>query len=441
MVFDNWFGKRQKRKKITVVDPGIPFGRYSDNNKSVDKVNRWNEAEELFKEDKYVESLDAFFQYLRDDQQGNAVFEKNGTGGSFQLYQGSKVVRGHFNEKEFQARVTLAAMPEPSIPVMRRLLEMNFHLHYCRYSLEDGVICMRFDTDIRTANPNKLYYGLKELATKADKQDDLLVHEFASLQPLDTEHVQDIPASEKEIKYEFMQKWLNKTLESVRELDPDKFAGGIAYLLLTVTFRIDYLISPEGKLMSQLEKIVEKYYRKDEKPTTERNQQMIEGLQKLRNKSREEVFPSMFRSRHSFSIVSPQNHKTIADTLNNAMQNMYWYRDNNYQAVANEVMEYGLAYCQFSYSLPKPLNDLYRLFMKINHADYFTALGFEPTLYQLAGNRFETDAITEEIESVLNTWKAKYPKLQFNTAKLRYESLVAFNQSYLNEIIQLNFES
>ena len=40
---------------------------------------------------------------------------------------------------------------------------------------------MRFDSDIETANPSKLYYGLKELATKADKQDDLLVQDFTRL--------------------------------------------------------------------------------------------------------------------------------------------------------------------------------------------------------------------------------------------------------------------
>ena len=57
-------------------------------------------------------------------------------------------------------------------------------------------VCMRFDSEIKTANPNKLYYGLKELATKADKQDDLLVEEFSLLEALDTEHI--IPITNRE---------------------------------------------------------------------------------------------------------------------------------------------------------------------------------------------------------------------------------------------------
>ena len=59
---------------------------------------------------------------------------------------------------------------------------------------------MRFDSDIETANPNKLYYGLKELSTKGDKQDDLLVQDFTSLQTIDTEHIIEVPPEEKEDK-------------------------------------------------------------------------------------------------------------------------------------------------------------------------------------------------------------------------------------------------
>lgn len=38
------------KKKAEEPEPDIRFGRYSDNNKSVAKVERWNEAESLFKE-------------------------------------------------------------------------------------------------------------------------------------------------------------------------------------------------------------------------------------------------------------------------------------------------------------------------------------------------------------------------------------------------------
>ena len=96
---------------------------------------------------------------------------------------------------------------------------------------------MRFDSDIATANPNKLYYALKELATKADKQDDQLVQDFSSLQSLDTDPAEQIPAAELETKFAFMHKWISETLNYIQTLDADKFSGGISYLLLVLSFQ------------------------------------------------------------------------------------------------------------------------------------------------------------------------------------------------------------
>jgi hypothetical protein len=436
MVFDKLFAWRKKKKIV----PDVSFGRYSDNNKTVEKVNRWTDGDTLSKQQNYHESLDAFFEYLRDDDQQNVVYERNQKEGRFHFYQGSKIVRGEFNEDHLQAQVTLARMPQPSVAVMRRLLEMNFNLYYSRYALDGDRLCMRFDSEIKTANPNKLYYGLKELATKADKQDDLLVDEFTLLEPLDTEHIITIPETEKEVKFNFLHKWITETLDYINTVDAEKFSGGIAYLLLALCFRIDYLITPEGKLLHDLEKIVDIYYRKDEKPIVDKNIGMIEGFKKMQERSQDQVYPFLFRSKHVFSIVSPQNHKTVSDAIVNAAQNMIWYRDNNHPFIANKVLEYGFSFCQYSYSLPKPLSDLFGLFMHVNYGDYFTALGFSETVYDPLLNRFDEEAIEEQVEEIIETWKKKYHRLHFKIKSLRYDSLVSFNYSFTNEISNMNFD-
>ena len=152
-MFDKLFGWG-KKKPAEAQEPAVVFGRYSDNNKPLAKVNRWTDADNFFKEKKFPESLDAFFDYLRDDKAGNVVYERNGTEGSFELSQGSKIVRGSFNGSQVNAEVTLARMPQPSIPVMRRLLEMNFSLYYCRYAMDTDRLCMRFDSEAATASPS-----------------------------------------------------------------------------------------------------------------------------------------------------------------------------------------------------------------------------------------------------------------------------------------------
>jgi len=434
----NWTKKKEGEE---LVEPDIQFGRYSDNNKPVEKVDRWNEADTLFKEKKYYESIAAFFDYLRDEGADNVIHKQEGNKGTFYFYQGSKIIRGFYNEERLEAEVALASMPAPSVPVMRRLLEMNFTLYYTRYALNEDRLTMMFDSDIITANPSKLYYGLKELATKADKQDDLLVQDFTSLKAVDTEHIREIPVAEKEVKYRHMQKWIKETLDLIETVDADKYSGGIAYLLLALAYRIDFLLVPEGRLLLDLEKIVDIYFRKDDRPVSEKNAEMIDEFHKLQAKTKEEVYPHLFRSKYTFSIVTPQTHKTIADAIYNANQNIGWYKDNKHPHIAARISEYGIAYCQYSYSLPRPLTELFQLFMMVNYPDFFKELGFKTSYYNSDTKEFNKEAITQSIESIQEHWKPKYPDFKFPVDKLKFDDMVSFNQTFTSEIEFLNLES
>ncbi len=420
--------------------PDIPFGRYSDNNKPVAKVTRWTDADNLFKEKKYTDSLDAFFEYLRDDTLQNVVYERNGAEGRFEFYQGSKIIRGNFTQEELKAEVTLARMPQASVPVMRRLLEMNFNLYYSRFALENERLCMRFDTEIETATPSKLYYGFKELAIKADKQDDLLVQDFSMLQTADSEHINTTPQAEKEIKVEYLHKWIQQTLDTISPLDADKFSGGIAYSLLALIYRIDYLLTPEGKLLSDLEKIAAIYFKKDERPVIEKNRDMIEEFKKLKAKPKEEIFNYLFRSKYTFAIVAPQQYKAIAESIHGANQNMVWYRDNNHPFIAAQICEYGISYCQYSYSLPRAITELFHLYIMVNYPDYFAALGYTTLYYDAVKNKFDSTKIVDKIKSIQQFWKDKYPFMDFKTQNLRFDSLVNFDLTFTNEMEFLNME-
>ncbi len=436
-MFDKLFGRKKKEEPLP--GPEISFGRYSDNNKPVHKVNRWTDADKLFKEKKYRESMDAFFEYLRDDTQQNVVYERNGAEGRFHFYQGSKIVRGNFNNELLKAEVTLARMPQPSVPVMRRLLEMNFNLYYSRFALDHDRLCMRFDSDIETASPSKLYYGLKELSTKADKQDDLLVQDFTILETTDSEHITTLPEQEREVKYEYLQKWIKQTLDAIGSVDSDKLSGGIAYLLLVLIYKIDYLIAPEGKMLHELELITGIYFKKDDRPVTEKNRDMIAAFKQLQVKPKQEIFSYLFRSKYTFAIVAPQQYKTIAESIHGANQSLAWYRDNNYPFIATQIAEYGIAYCQYTYSLPKVIAELFHLYMMINYSDYFTALGYT-RYYDSNKNQFASAGIIERIRKILTKWKDKYPLLEFKTQNLRFDNLVNFDLTFTTEIELLNTE-
>ncbi|MBZ4189203.1 YbjN domain-containing protein [Niabella beijingensis] len=436
--FLNWV--RGKEEPAAEGNPSIDFGRYSDNNKVSSKVRRWKEADNLFKEKNYAASVDAFFDYLKDDTVQNVRYARNGDTATFELFQGSKIIRGEIRENRLSADVKLALMAEPSVPVMRRLLEMNFGLYYSRFALSNNELCMRFDTDLSTANPNKLYYGLKELATKSDKQDDLLIEDFSHLEAVDQDHISALSESEKQVKCDFLLSWIDETLEKIAAVDADKFSGGISYLLLSLVYRIDFLITPEGQLLNLLEKIGAIYFKKDERSIVDKNRDMIEAFRELRAKPKDEIFRNLFRSKYTFSIVTPQVHKVLADAIHEANENMLWYRDNGYEYFANKLMEYGLSYCQYSYSLPRPITLLFRLFMQVNYPAFFKALGYKEDLYDTATGRFKEEAIARYIRAVEVQWKERYPYMSFKTEQLNYTGLLAFNHSFTTQIEKLNMD-
>jgi hypothetical protein len=426
---------------VISAEPAIRFGRYSDNNKTVEKTQRWTDADNLFKEKKYQDSVLTFFEYLRDDALQNATAIRKGDTVEFEFFQGSKAVRGQCTPTRVEAEVTLARMPQTSVPVMRRLLEQNFNLYYSRYALHNQNLCMRFDSDIESANPNKLYYSFKELATRADKQDDMLVQDFAALHAVDTTHIELIPDWEKEVKYKYLQQWIHETIKIIEPLDAEKLNSGISHLLLNLAYRIDYLIVPESKLLFDLEDIVAKYFSKDEKPVPEKNKAMMAAFKQMAAKTKEEVFPFLFRSKHTFAITIPQTQKTIADTLYSANQNMFWFRDNQYPQIAQQVSEYGLAYCQYNFSLPKPVTELYHLLMRVCYSDFFLELGFTDELFNSSTQVFQKERIELLIKQIIDSWKNKYPQIQFKTENLKYDTLLSFTHTFTSEVEFVNTEA
>jgi hypothetical protein len=435
------FGKSDEEESNDVEDTsGIRFGRYSDNNKTLTKTNQWYVAEDLYKSKKFNECIEAFFDYLRDEKEDNVKLVKDGSNYSFEIYQGTKIVHGTINDQEVKASVSLAKMEKPSIPVMRRLLEMNFSLYYARFALNEDKLCMLFDSPKEIASPNKLYYGLKELATKADKQDDLLLTDFASLQAVDDSHVAVFDKNEQAVKYHYFKKWIDDTLQQISELNQDSFSGGIAYMLLTLIYRLDFMITPEGKLLNEIERINNLYWtNKEEKTAVERNQLLKEAFRKLVAWPEEEVKKYFYRAKATFAITLPKSYNDVIESIRSSKDNMLWYRENKYEGIAHRVLEYGLSYPQYSYSLPKPVTDLYKLYMQVNHAPFFEELGINPRYIQ--SGKLNGERIKTSINSIILEFKDKFPKLTLDTNKLNFTNLLDFNITLMTEMETLNFDN
>lgn len=436
-LFERIFGSTEPK----TPQPDIRFGRYSDSYKESDNYEAWDEALEKFEGDNYLESYRAFFRYLRDEQEDNVKWWEDGEGIGFELYQGSKKIAGFADDKKLKAEAKIAFTAELNVSFMRQLIERNFDLNYSRFALDDeNNLTIVFDTYTLDGSPYKLYYALKEVATNADKQDDLLLEEFKMLQPVASSHLQEIPDKEKAVKYDFIQQQIQAVLDEFEtgRLNKDQYPGGIAYLLLDLTYKLDYLTKPEGATMEMLERIHRQYFAKDEKSTAQKNQQLVKEFRKLMERPKEDFFKEMYRVTATFGITTPVNHDRVVGVIDGELHNMDWYKDNGHLKVALAVPGYIVGFCLFNYAVPKPDRDFFHLYFQIVEGEYFKALGFYNEFYNPEKNTFNRRAIKRAIDQIVDQNRAKYGKLNPSTGILRYDSMVEFVKSYLLMIRNLD---
>ncbi len=428
--FDRLFGSSSEREP----QPDIKFGRYSDSYKQSVNYNAWDTALEKFENEEYLDSYQAFFRYLRDEEEDNVKYWEDDGGIRFELFQGSKKITGFADAVKIKAEAKIARTHSLNVGFMRRLIEKNFSLKYSRFGLDpEQNITIVFDTYTLDGSPYKLYYALKELATNADKQDDLLLDEFLMLEPVDTSHLVELPQAEKEVKYRFIVRKINEVMHEVENggLDPDQYPGGIAYLLLDLIYRLDFLIKPEGYMMETLERVHRLYFSKDGKSTAQKNQMLVRELRKLADRPKEEFFKEMYRVTSTFGITTPVNHDRVVSFIDGELHNMDWYWENEHLAVAMAIPGYIAGYCMFNYAIPKPDRDLLQLYFQVTEPEYFRDLGFTIDYCDQETGDLNRRAIKRAIDAIVEDNEETFPRLSPATGSLDFQSITAFAKSFL----------
>lgn len=435
--FDKLFGAVTEN----IPQPKINFGRYSDSYKSKEQYAAWEKSLELFEKKDYLDSFREFFIYLKDVEENNVNFTEDKGQINFELIQGSKKIVGIANRKKVKAEAKVAVTEDLNIGFMRRLMEENFKMRYSCFALdEENDITIVFDTNVLDASPYKLYYALKEVATKADKLDDLLIDEFDVLHHTDENLLVHAANQEKEAKYQFVVSKVKEVLYEIEngKLNSSQYPGGIAYLLLDLSYKLDYLTVPEGMLMDTLERIHRLYFTKDSKTNLQKNLLLQKEYQQLVQAPKEDFLRGMYHVKTSFGITKPVTHDKVVSFIDGELHQMDWYRDNGHDKVAMAIPGYIIGYCLFNYAVPKPDKDLFHLYYKIIYTDYFEQLGFTLDLVDLKKQSFNKKGILRAIKKIVEANKEKYPNLSPHVNQLSFDGKVNFARSYLIMIRNLD---
>lgn len=415
----------------------ISFGRYTDCNKTKKQNDFWFSSVAKFKEKAYLDSFSDFLEYVRDEAAGNVTINRGADSIEFELLQGSKVVRGKATATEIWAESSIIQMDTPSIPVMRKLMAINYQLLYSKFALKDNVLVMKFSSHAIDASPNKLYAALKELAKKADQQDDLLATEFASLKTIDTDQIIQLSDEEKEIKYQALLSWVNETKAEIAKHDANFMSGGIAFMLLNLSYKIDYLICPQGALTDSLEKIQHMFFAQDGLSTMEKNKNIMAEFDKIANWPKEKVMAGLYDVKCTFAIANPATHKTVMDMMFNERTKVGWYRDNNHPYIVEAIYSYMISYAFFNYGMVYPASDLLNLAMRVMNHDYYEKFGATPKLVD-TGRVLNAVNIKMEINRLASKNIAEYPYAKVDANLLNYTSVTNFVDSLIVELDKLN---
>ena len=414
----------------------IEFGRYTDINKNAAQLDAWKLANDKFKEKNYVDAFEQFLIYIRDEDINNVKITRNGDSVEFEIIQGSKVIKGTGDSNKFQAEANIVIMEQASIPVMRKLMSINYALRYSKFALKDNTLCMKFSSHAIDASPGKLYDALKELARKADQQDDLLIQEFSNLKEIDTDSVIQLPENIKNAKYDYLMRLIKECKEEIGKHDPAYMSGGIAFLLLNLTYEIDYLITPQGELTDSLEKIQQMFFAQNNKSTQERNTDILAEFDKILNTPKEDIMEGIYEVNATFAVANPASHKSVMDMMFKEREKVGWYRDNNYPQMVEAIYSYMISYAFFNYGMVYPISRILNIGMAVLHPDYYEACGSSPRLS--TNGTLDNGKITAEINAVISDARKEYPNIAFNTATLNFTSVALFIDSLILELDRVN---
>ena len=413
--------------------PDILFGRFSDSYKEDAKYDAWDESIQLYEDEAYMDSFRKFFEYLSDSRQENVLFKAMPDSISFQILQGSKKIVGYADQEQFWAEAKIAHVAQPKIGFMRRLLDQNYDLKYGRYCIDsDGDISIVFDSLSVDASPYKLYYGLKEIALAADKQDDLLVEEFEVLVPVNTGHIIQISEEEKSIKANYIRESINEVLDYLNHgrLSPTQYPGALTYLLLNAVYKLDFLTRPEGFLMETFERMHRTFFASDGLNNNQKNHNLIKELRKILERPDERLKEELYRTVATFGIINPSGHERFINIVDGELKNMEWYMENGYHKVALSIPGYIVGHALFYYSLPEPDKDLLLLYYQIIEQPYFNRLDFNLDFYDDKGNLRKSE-VKDAIQVVVRSHRNKYPGLDPDYKALDFSSIPRFAGSYL----------
>ncbi|HMQ05681.1 MAG TPA: hypothetical protein PKC30_00185 [Saprospiraceae bacterium] len=415
-------------------EPKIMFGRYSDAYKGEDRYDQWDLAIELYDTGRYIESIRSFLYYLRNEELQNVILHKSEQQLHFIIYQGSKRIEGSIQGGALHAFSNIVQSNFKEKELFVEMLEKNYYLKYTRFSLtHEGILRLSMKCPLREASPYYLFYCLRELSVTADREDDLILHSYPTIQRVDSGHIREITENEKKIKYDFFIHQIQTVLNILNHtpFELDKHPGAGSYLLLSTLFKIDFLVKPEGVIMETIRESQRNFFQSSPSTAVEKMDALRLDLESLLNVTYENFIKELYEVVFTFGVTAPAGREELKGIIFNELNNINYYEEGGYDAFALAITDYIAGYCLYYYSLLSIEKDLLLLYFKIREASYFYALGYHIPFWE--GSTLKLKQVKNEIKRIKLKYKYHIP----GESKLEWKTSIRFYASYIAMIASI----
>ena len=427
--------------KITKPELSIQFGRFSDLYKTKDKYVKWDNAIAAYKKNEYFKSFKYFLEYIKEDSSENTIIvEETESKIVFEILQGSKLIQGTINKDGIFAESKLAS-GKISIGAMRSILDDNYGLKYTRYALDgNDLLTMVFQSDLSDSSPYKMYNGLKELALRADHQDDILVNHFMELKPIKIKYISEISTQQKTGKYNYFIQELNllRTRIETPKLSVKEYPGSLSYFILDFIYRVDYLIKPEGRVLELIEEIDSIYFNNSLLSPQQKNENMIKKIEEMNSINQEDFFDELYDTKHTFGITQVGNVNQLLDFMKSEMMQFDWYVNNGHQDVAQSICNFIIGHTFYNYAMPEPIQRMMHLYYHAIESRYFEKLGYE-SMYTKTGE-IDRKKINMEIVKIRKELEGKYTFSETSSTSYSVINKLEFSVSWLQLLSKMKME-
>jgi hypothetical protein len=418
------------------------FGRYSDNYKTAKQRKAWSLSLETFRQGSYLDQIEAFLIYVSDGPSRSATWQRVDGKIQFEIQQGSRAITGWADAHQMQAESHIAQIGETDLVLMRRLVEQNYRFKHVRYALdENNHIVLIFSTYMLDAYPHKLYTALRELALMADKQDDLLVNDFASLTPLHQDRGRtNWDDTANRIRHGFLVERIDGFLALLQHssLDNDRLQQVANYGGLGVLYKLDYLLKSEGFLMDQVEQARKSFLSDQDLSPAKKGEQLLERLEELRNRPFDLYRPEWYQVIHTFGITQAEPHVRFKGLAEEELKRIEWYANANLTDVVLALTDHLVGQALFSYAWPQPLRDLLHLYLEITEPDFFKQLGFKQPAYLDTNSQVQTKTVKAKIADIIKEHADVYPRLDLSSFDLPSTQLSQFCVDFIRSLTKLD---